>query len=199
MGNFNAKEHLIDLKGKEYLPVAWRLVWFREEHPNYAIDTELVSHDAQAKAAVFKAEICDENDRLLSSGYGSETAADFKDYLEKAETKALGRALAALGYGTQFAPELDEMPRIVDAPQECREPEPSQGAPKQREAPKQQDRLTKEQMVMIAEALEGKCPEFKGDKAGLAAKFTELTGYEKLSDVPPSRYNEVLNTCGLPF
>ncbi len=29
---------------------------------------------------------------------------------------AIGRALAALGYGTQFAPELDEQHRIVDAP-----------------------------------------------------------------------------------
>ena len=37
---------------------------------------------------------------------------------EKAETKAVGRALAMLGYGTQFAPELDEGERIVDSPVE---------------------------------------------------------------------------------
>lgn len=30
--------------------------------------------------------------------------------------KAVGRALAMLGYGTQFAPELDEGDRIVDSP-----------------------------------------------------------------------------------
>jgi hypothetical protein len=34
----------------------------------------------------------------------------------KAETKAVGRALAMLGYGTQFAPEMDEGERIVDSP-----------------------------------------------------------------------------------
>ena len=51
-----------------------------------------------------------------SSGYGSESVKDFGDYLEKAETKAVGRALAMLGYGTQFAPELDEGDRIVDSP-----------------------------------------------------------------------------------
>jgi hypothetical protein len=46
----------------------------------------------------------------------SETAVDFDDYIEKADTGATGRALAKIGYGTQFAPELDEQHRIVDAP-----------------------------------------------------------------------------------
>ena len=45
-----------------------------------------------------------------------EKAASFPDYVEKAETGAIGRALAALGYGTQFAPELNEQHRIVDSP-----------------------------------------------------------------------------------
>jgi hypothetical protein len=35
---------------------------------------------------------------------------------------AIGRALAALGYGTQFAPELDEQHRIVDSPVERNTP-----------------------------------------------------------------------------
>ena len=43
-----------------------------------------------------------------ATGYGSETAKDFGDFIEKAETKALGRALIALGYGTQFAQEFGE-------------------------------------------------------------------------------------------
>ncbi len=42
----------------------------------------------------------------------------FSDYIEKAETGAIGRALAALGYGTQFAPEFNEEHRIVDSPVE---------------------------------------------------------------------------------
>jgi hypothetical protein len=37
-----------------------------------------------------------------ATGYGSETAGDFPDFIEKAETKAIGRALNALGYGAQF-------------------------------------------------------------------------------------------------
>ena len=52
----------------------------------------------------------------IATGTKSEKAASFPDYIEKAETGAIGRALAALGYGTQFAPDLDEQHRIVDAP-----------------------------------------------------------------------------------
>ena len=52
----------------------------------------------------------------IATGTKSEKAASFPDFIEKAETGSIGRALAALGYGTQFAPELNEEHRIVDAP-----------------------------------------------------------------------------------
>jgi len=111
---FNPKEHLIDLKGKDYLQVMWRLVWFREEKPAWCIDTRL--EQLTENHAVFSAKISDENGVQKASGYGSESIKDFRDFIEKAETKAIGRALAMLGYGTQFAPELDEGERIVDSP-----------------------------------------------------------------------------------
>lgn len=113
---FNPNEHLIDLNRKKYLQVMWRLVWFREEKPNWAIDTKL--EQLSENHAVFSAKIYDENGILKSAGYGSEGIKDFRDFIEKAETKAVGRALAMLGYGTQFAPELDEGDRIVDSPVE---------------------------------------------------------------------------------
>lgn len=111
---FNPNEHLMDLKGKKYLQVMWRLVWFREEKPLWSIDTKLeqITNDH----ALFSAKIYDENGVQKSAGYGSESVKDFRDFIEKAETKAVGRALAMLGYGTQFAPELDEEDRIVDSP-----------------------------------------------------------------------------------
>ena len=112
--SFNPKEHLMDLKGKSYLQVMWRLVWFREEKPNWNIETKLES--LTDNHAVFSAKVLDENGVQKSSGYGSESVKDFRDFIEKAETKAVGRALAMLGYGTQFAPELDEESRIVDSP-----------------------------------------------------------------------------------
>lgn len=117
---FNPNEHLMDLKGKNYLQVMWRLVWFREDKPKWCIDTKL--EQLTENHAVFSAKIYDETGVLKSAGYGSESVKDFRDFIEKAETKAVGRALAMLGYGTQFAPELDEEERIVDSPVQRKEP-----------------------------------------------------------------------------
>ncbi len=78
----------------------------------------------QAKGyARFKAIVTDGNGGR-ATGTKSENAANFPDYIEKAETGAIGRALAALGYGTQFAPEFNEEHRIVDSPVE-RQPAPA--------------------------------------------------------------------------
>src|SRR5262249_27024167 len=91
----------------EYLDVKWRLLWLRKEHPDAEIVTELVEHDGQM--AIFKATVTVPSGGK-ATGYGSETAADFPDFIEKAETKAIGRALNALGYGAQFG----ETPRSDD-------------------------------------------------------------------------------------
>jgi hypothetical protein len=106
---------MLDLRGKPYLQVAHRLVWFREEHPDWFIKTELVEHDAQH--SIFRASILKEDNlHAVATATGHETKLDFPDFIEKAETKAVGRALAMCGYGTQFAPELDEGERLADAP-----------------------------------------------------------------------------------
>jgi hypothetical protein len=106
----------------DYLEVKWRLLWLRTEHPDAAITTELVSH--LDETAVFRALVSVPNGGS-ATGWGHETAADFGDYLEKAETKALGRALAALGYGTQFCEDFEfeqaetrvgAGARVVDSP-----------------------------------------------------------------------------------
>src|SRR3954447_19972766 len=85
--------------GDDYLDVKWRLLWLRKEHPDAEIVTELVQHDPQM--AIFKATVTVPSGGK-ATGYGSETASDFPDFIEKAETKAIGRALNALGYGAQF-------------------------------------------------------------------------------------------------
>jgi hypothetical protein len=141
---FNPNEHLIQLKSRsgsaDYLPVQWRLVWFREVCPHGTIETEELEVDLdremeeeayawnnetrrsekvvkRAKGyARYKATVTDGKGGK-ATGTKCEKAVSFPDYVEKAETGAIGRALAALGYGTQFAgDEFDERHRIVDAP-----------------------------------------------------------------------------------
>jgi hypothetical protein len=117
-GNFDPAKYLINLSGKNYLQVAPRIAWFRSECPNGTIDVEPVT--INETIAIFKATVrrVDSSGTVLGSStdFGSETPQDFKDYIEKASTKAIGRALAGLGYGTIYAIELDEGERIVDSP-----------------------------------------------------------------------------------
>jgi len=122
---FNPKEHLTDLRGRDYLEVKWRVVWFREEHPKGCITTEIISTDPVLVRAI----ITSEDGQTLSTGHG--TADDSGKNvvwkgkaIEKAETAAIGRALAHAGYGTQFAPEDDEAD-VVDSPVTRQKPVPS--------------------------------------------------------------------------
>ena len=144
---FNPNDHMMKLKGKDYLQVAWRLVWFREDHPDWGINAECIEQDQEH--AIFKAIICDDSGVQKSSGHGSESKKDFADFLEKAETKAIGRALAMLGYGTQFvADELDEGERIVDSPVNRK---PEQEQPK--EQPKQELKPAKSMKELMEKAM----------------------------------------------
>lgn len=108
-GRFDPARYVRRLRGRggpvDSLDVKWRLVWLRHDHPDALISTELVTFTDDL--AIFKAVVSVPGGGS-ASGYGSETARDFADYIEKAETKALGRALAALGFGTQFARDFED-------------------------------------------------------------------------------------------
>ena len=141
---FNPREHLMNIKSKqgssEYLPVQWRLVWFRQLCPDGTIETEIIHLDLDKETeeetyvwnaekrrsekviktakgvAIFRA-IVKDGKGGVATGTKMEKAASFPDWVEKAETGSVGRALAALGYGTQFTgDELNEAHRIVDSP-----------------------------------------------------------------------------------
>ncbi len=114
---YDPAKHLIKVQGgREYLPVAQRLVWFREAHPDWGIQTEIVQLDLEQGFAVFRATITDQHGRVMSQATKVETVRGFADFTEKAETGSIGRALALVGFGTQFAPELEEGERMADAP-----------------------------------------------------------------------------------
>jgi hypothetical protein len=114
--SFDPSRHLSSISGKEYLEVKWRLVWLRTEHPDAVIETNLVR--LEENFAIFEAKVTLPTGGS-ATGYGSEDVQGFRDFIEKAETKAIGRALGALGFGTQFTQDFEfggEQGRVVDSP-----------------------------------------------------------------------------------
>ena len=97
---FDPRQYIRQLdNGAPYLDVKWRLHWLRSEHPEAEIETELLSIDEES--AVCKATV-----RIPGSGtatgHASANRGNNPSYIETAETRAIGRALAALGYGAEF-------------------------------------------------------------------------------------------------
>ncbi|HSV72463.1 MAG TPA: hypothetical protein VLH79_01740 [Chthonomonadales bacterium] len=103
--------------GRVYLPAAQRLVWFRDECPDWGIETRMLEGGQEAGFATVQAVVTSEAGRVVATGIKTETRQDFPaGWVEKAETGAIARALAVAGFGTQFAPEMDE-PAPADSPQ----------------------------------------------------------------------------------
>lgn len=112
---FKPQDHLTDMKGKQYLEVKWRLVWFKDENPKGSVITEVLSPvPALVKATVYIDGV------VIATGHGSAAAKGNAVWsgreIEKAETAAIGRALAHAGYGTQFTD--DDESNLSDSPVE---------------------------------------------------------------------------------
>lgn len=119
----------MDIKGKDYLQVAYRILWFREEHPDWSIETEMLM--SSQTSSTFKAIIKDESGRIRATAHSYEDKQGFDSHTEKAETAAIGRALSFVGYGTQFAPDLQDDKKLSDAPiQKTLKHEPPKADPK---------------------------------------------------------------------
>lgn len=191
--SFDPARHLTLVSGNEYLEVKWRIAWFRSEHPRGRISTELKQHSGSF--ALFQAHviaISDDGEPLgEATGWGSEDAQGFGDYIEKAETKAIGRALAALGFGTQFSRDFDESNgRPADAPVQRRETqrEPRSITPANAQAigdgPPEPDAnpMTEGQGRMIY----AKCKAANIDPKAFASKYGPS---ERTDDLPGGRAN----------
>ncbi len=95
------KEKAIDFKGKKYVLVSDRVLYFNETYPDGSITTELVS-EPKDDLVVVKATV-KPNDKQTFTGYSQATWGEGyinkTSALENAETSAVGRALAFMGIG----------------------------------------------------------------------------------------------------
>jgi hypothetical protein len=97
---------IVNIRGRDYQTVAYRVGLFREKHPDWTLQTEIIHRDSEC--VVIKASLLDENGRIRSTGHSEEyrksSTINKTSALENAETSAIGRALAGLGFGgTEFA------------------------------------------------------------------------------------------------
>ena len=111
--NFPHQQYLEKRDGQPYLPLKWRVAWLRADHPQAKIITKLASHEDNV--AVFVAEV-QLPEGGAATGWGAKSRqenqpgqfdSDALDYLIAAENQALSRALASLGYGTEYALDFD--------------------------------------------------------------------------------------------
>lgn len=118
---FNPSDYLTYIKGQPYLAVRSRIQWFRSEFPFGKIETRLLSFENDRAIVASHIEAVTEDGQITGSatGLGSCTVPEFNDAIEKAETRAIGRALGALGFGTQFCDDFSDGPEtgmLADAP-----------------------------------------------------------------------------------
>lgn len=89
------------IKGKKYVMVKDRVKAFRDQFPDWRIETELVYHDEGC--AIFRASIIDPDGNVHATGHAKEDEGSNNinrtSHIENCETSALGRALACFGIG----------------------------------------------------------------------------------------------------
>lgn len=99
--NKEQKLKTVDIKGKDYVPVNERLKYFRQNHPLYTIETDIIS--LENGIVTIKAVIKDETGRVIATGHAQEKETSSfinkTSYVENCETSAIGRALAVFGIG----------------------------------------------------------------------------------------------------
>lgn len=106
---------IVKIHNKEYHTVAKRINDLRLEHPEYAIETEILSN---ADLVVMKASISNGEGKLLGTGHAEEvrgsTNINKTSALENCETSAVGRALAFIGRGGTEIASADEVVNAIN-------------------------------------------------------------------------------------
>ena len=96
---------VVKIKNKDYKLIVQRVNEFRQAHPEFGVETEVLHHDEIRVVAQVR--IFDEQGKIRGSGVAEEfreaSRINQTSAMENCETSAFGRALASMGYGGDVA------------------------------------------------------------------------------------------------
>lgn len=112
-----AQQGVVNIRNKAYRTVALRVELFREKYPleaGWGITTELV--ECTPDSVLVRAAITSPEGKQVATGYAHETwesPINKTSAVENCETSAIGRALAAAGFGGEEYASANEVQRAV--------------------------------------------------------------------------------------
>lgn len=114
-----------DIKGKAYAEVHERVKGFRQEFPDWVIDTNIVIELSDPNQITMKTIILDKKGNTRATGHAMEVKGDGfinkTSHVENCETSAIGRALGNLGIGIEQAfASADEVKNAVNKQEETK-------------------------------------------------------------------------------
>ena len=150
---------VVSIHGREYKTVALRVTEFRADHPDWSITTAIV--DRSEDSVVMYATVLNDQGRIIGTGYAEESrnasAINKTSALENCETSAIGRALAACGYGgTEYASANEVQNAVAHQRNAAAKPEPEpdkrkpEPEPDKRKPTPAGDQITKAQLNRLA-------------------------------------------------
>ena len=131
-----------NIKGKQYVEVNQRLLFFRNEkkYEGWSIETAFLVLDSES--CVAQTTISDNEGRVIAQGTAQEDKSSSyinkTSYIENCETSAVGRALAMLGIGIETSIASSNEVSMAIAKQEAK-PAAKKAAPKKAPAQKATD------------------------------------------------------------
>ena len=115
---------VVEIHGKLYKTVALRVQEFREQHPDWSIESKVLS---AADLVQVRTKIKDHEGRTVAVGHAEELRGSTNilktSALETCETSSWGRALSALGYGGTSIASAEELANALEQQEEAEQVE----------------------------------------------------------------------------
>jgi len=189
------KRTTVKIHGKEYEIVGSRVHRFRKDHPDWSIQSEILSQIAGE--IIVRASIADEKNIIRATGIAHEkesaSSINKTSYVECAETSAIGRALACFDYqGGEFA-SADEVAQAIHQ-QTRTETQPAYKNPELVQPPQPEQKPAQVDKNIISEPQRkrlyaiGKSNGWKDEEM---KELVKTFGYEHSKDIKRDDYNKI--------